>query len=174
MSMQNDSGSSASPGFQQVLTFVLGGETYGVDILQVQEIRVWSPVTQVPHAPRHVLGVMNLRGSIVPILDLRKHFGLKQVEFSATTVTIVLSVHTRGDRRAVGVVVDSVSEVVNVDPAELRPAPDLGSSAATEYIRGILPASDQMIMLLDFDRLITSSMSSAPAGPGTLAAVDAA
>src|SRR6187402_3906289 len=88
-----------APGSHQVLTFVLGDETYGVDILRVQEIRGWSPVTRIPQAPSHVLGVLNLRGSIVPIVDLRMRFSLERAEYNAVTVIIVLSVQSANGRR---------------------------------------------------------------------------
>src|SRR5215469_15963813 len=104
----------------QVLTFVLGNETYGVDILRVQEIRGWTSVTKIPHAPSHVLGVLNLRGSIVPIVDLRLRFELEQVEYTKVTVIIVLSVNSASGRREVGVVVDGVSDVVDLDPAAVK------------------------------------------------------
>ena len=92
-------GSEAAAGSQQVLTFVLGNETYGVDILRVQEIRGFTAVTKIPHAPAHVLGVLNLRGSIVPIVDLRMRFSLERAEFNAVTVIIVLSVQSSAGRR---------------------------------------------------------------------------
>src|SRR6201994_2763889 len=126
----------AGAGSHQVLTFVLGNETYGVDILRVQEIRGWSSVTKIPQAPSHVLGVLNLRGSIVPIVDLRLRFELEQVEYTKVTVIIVLSVNSSGGRREVGVVVDGVSDVVDLDPTAMKPAPDIGAAYATDYIRG--------------------------------------
>jgi purine-binding chemotaxis protein CheW len=141
-----------------VLTFVLGGETYGVDILRVQEIRGWSAVTKIPHAPSHVLGVLNLRGSIVPIVDLRMRFSLERAEYTAITVIIVLSVVSGAQRRDFGVVVDGVSDVVDVNGAEVKAAPDLGSRAATEHIRGLVQVSDRMVVLLDIDRLIGRDM----------------
>src|SRR3569623_1518423 len=101
-------------GSHQVLTFVLGNETYGVDILRVQEIRGWSAVTKIPHAPSHVLGVLNLRGSIVPIVDLRMRFSLDRAEYTPLTVIIVLSVESAVGRRDFGVVVDGVSDVIDV------------------------------------------------------------
>src|SRR3954454_13380900 len=88
-----------APGSQQVLTFVLGNETYGVDILRVQEIRGWAPVTKVPHAPPHVLGVLNLRGAIVPIVDLRMRFALDRAEYTGVTVIIVLSIQSHTGHR---------------------------------------------------------------------------
>ena len=152
---------STAPGSHQVLTFVLGTETYGVDILRVQEIRGWSAVTKIPHAPPHVLGVLNLRGSIVPIVDMRMQFNLERAEYSAVTVIIVLSVQSRKGPRDFGLVVDGVSDVVDVDGAQVKPAPDLGSRAATDHIRGLLPVADRMVVLLDIDRLISGQL------PGT-------
>ena len=143
---------------RQVLTFVLGNETYGVDILRVQEIRGWSAVTKIPQAPPHVLGVLNLRGSIVPIVDLRMRLSLERAEYTAITVIIVLSVVAAGGRRDFGVVVDGVSDVVDVKESEVRPAPDLGSRNATDYIRGLVPVSERMVVLLDIDRLIGSEL----------------
>ncbi len=138
----------------QVLTFVLGEETYGVDILRVQEIRGWSAVTKIPQAPPHVLGVLNLRGSIVPIVDLRMRFELDRAEYTAITVIIVMSVVTPSGRRDFGVVVDGVSDVVDVDSAQVRPAPELGSRSATDYILGLVSVAERMVVLLDIDRLI--------------------
>jgi purine-binding chemotaxis protein CheW len=155
----------------QVLTFVLGNETYGVDILRVQEIRGWSAVTKIPHAPSHVLGVLNLRGSIVPIVDLRMRFALDRAEYTAVTVIIVVSVISAAGRRDFGVVVDGVSDVVDVDTAEVKAAPELGSKAATDYIRGLVPVADRMVVLLDIDRLIASDMA---AFSGNLAPTEAA
>jgi purine-binding chemotaxis protein CheW len=141
-------------GSHQVLTFVLGDETYGVDILRVQEIRGWSAVTKIPHAPAHVLGVLNLRGSIVPIVDLRMRFALERVAYTTVTVIIVMSVNTPAGRRDFGVVVDGVSDVVDVNSAEVKPAPELGSRSATDYIRGLVSIAERMVVLLDIDRLI--------------------
>lgn len=157
----------------QVLTFVLGNETYGVDILRVQEIRGWSAVTKIPHAPSHVLGVLNLRGSIVPIVDLRMRFALDRAEYTTVTVIIVVSVLAAAGRRDFGVVVDGVSDVVDVNVEEVKPAPELGARSATDYIRGLVPVADRMVVLLDIDRLIGSDIaafSNTAAPPGTAAA----
>ena len=151
-------GAETEAGSQQVLTFVLGNETYGVDILRVQEIRGFSAVTKIPHAPSHVLGVLNLRGSIVPIVDLRMRFSLDRAEYNAVTVIIVLSVQSATGRRDFGVVVDGVSDVVDVKKAEVRPAPELGSASATEYILGLVPVAERMVVLLDIDCLIGNDL----------------
>lgn len=139
---------------RQILTFVLGNETYGVDILRVQEIRGWSAVTKIPHAPPHVLGVLNLRGSIVPIVDLRMRFALESVEYTAVTVIIVMSVVTSTGRRDFGVVVDGVSDVVDVNSAEVKPAPELGPRGSTDYLFGLVSIAERMVVLLDIDKLI--------------------
>ena len=145
-------------GSQQVLTFVLGNETYGVDILRVQEIRGFTAVTKIPHAPSHVLGVLNLRGSIVPIVDLRMRFDLDRADYNAVTVIIVLSIQSANGRRDFGVVVDGVSDVVDVPQADVRPAPEMGSTSATEYILGLVPVAERMVVLLDIDCLIGNDL----------------
>jgi purine-binding chemotaxis protein CheW len=158
MTITPANGTEVAAGSEQVLTFVLGNETYGVDILRVQEIRGFSAVTKIPHAPAHVLGVLNLRGSIVPIVDLRMRFNLERAEYNAVTVIIVLSVQSAAGRRDFGVVVDGVSDVVDVKKAEVRPAPELGSASATEYILGLVPVAERMVVLLDIDCLIGNDL----------------
>jgi purine-binding chemotaxis protein CheW len=159
-----------APGSHQVLTFILGSETYGVDILRVQEIRGWSPVTRIPQSPPHVLGVLNLRGSIVPIVDMRMRFSLEQAEYTAITVIIVLSVESATGRRDIGVVVDGVSDVIDVDHAQVKPPPDLGGQVNTEFIRGLAAISDNMIMLLDVDKLIGGDVADSAASSDVVAA----
>jgi purine-binding chemotaxis protein CheW len=141
-------------GSKQVLTFTLGDETYGVDILRVQEIRGWAPVTRIPQAPAHVLGVLNLRGSIVPIVDMRMRFNLERAEYTPLTVIIVLSVQSTLGRRDFGVVVDGVSDVIDVPLADMKDAPELGAHVNTEFIDGLAAVSGRMVMLLDIDHLI--------------------
>jgi purine-binding chemotaxis protein CheW len=145
---------AVAAGSNQVLTFTLGNETYGVDILRVQEIRGYSPVTRIPQSPAHVLGVLNLRGSIVPIVDLRMRFNLERAEYTALTVIIVLSVQSAVGRRDFGVVVDGVSDVIDVAVGDVKPAPELGSHVSTEFISGLAAVSGRMLMLLDIDQLI--------------------
>jgi purine-binding chemotaxis protein CheW len=140
---------------QQLLTFALANESYGVDIQRVQEIRGWSSVTPIPEAPHHVLGVQNLRGSIVPIIDLRARIGMSSVEPSATTVIIVLSIETGEGARTFGIVVDRVSDVTNLTAASLRPVPSMGNGASAEYLRGLLSLGDTMILVLDIDKLLS-------------------
>ena len=134
----------------QYLTVNLGNEEYGVDILAVREIRGWTPVTRIPQAPRYVLGVLNLRGAIVPVLDLRLRFGLSREEYTATTVCVIVMVAGR----QFGIVVDAVSDVVEVAPGSVRPVPDMGTTVDTEYLKGLTSSGERMVLLLDVDRLL--------------------
>ena len=153
--------SAVDAGSHQVLTFTLGDETYGVDILRVQEIRGYSTVTRIPQAPAHVLGVLNLRGSIVPIVDMRMRFNLDRAEYTPLTVIIVLSVESAAGRRDIGVVVDGVSDVIDVANADIKPAPELGAQVSTEFIEGLAAVSGRMVMLLDIDTLIGGDVAGA-------------
>ncbi len=146
----NDSAGAA----HQVLTFCLGSETYAVEILLVQEIRGWTSVTRLPQAPPHMLGMLNLRGSIVPVIDMRVRFGLEQAPFTPLTVIVVLSVPTEAGRREFGLVVDSVSDVVDIDPSDLKETPSLGNTASAELIKGLAAVADRMVILLNVDELI--------------------
>lgn len=157
--------SAGATGSKQVLTFTLGDETYGVDILRVQEIRGWAPVTRIPQAQAHLLGVLNLRGSIVPIVDLRMRFSLPRAEYTPLTVIIVLSVESAQGRRDFGLVVDGVSDVVDVAVGEVKPAPELGAQASTEFIAGLAAVAGRMVMLLDIDRLIGGEVAGATSVP---------
>jgi purine-binding chemotaxis protein CheW len=144
----------------QLLTFRLGTSTYGVDILRVKEIRGWSPVTRIPHSPPHVLGVLNLRGAIVPVVDLRLRFGMAEAGFSAMTVIIVLSVQTPNGQRDCGVVVDSVSDVVDVQPGSVKPAPTLKAGQGHDFIAGIATIDEEMLILLNVDELVARDLTS--------------
>ena len=150
---------------RQVLTFTLGDETYGVDILRVQEIRGWSPVTRIPQSPVHVLGVLNLRGSIVPIVDMRVRFSLEKAEFTPLTVIIVLSVKSAQGMREFGIVVDSMSDVIDIEAGSLKDAPDVGSHASAEHIQGLATVAERMVILLDLDRLMAVDLASAEPQP---------
>jgi purine-binding chemotaxis protein CheW len=145
----------------QMLTFCLGGESYGVDILRVKEIRGWSPVTRIPQSPAHVLGVLNLRGAIVPIIDLRLRFALQSAEFSPITVIIVLSLHTEEGVRECGVVVDSVSDVVDIAADAIKPPPTLTNGKTSDYINGIATVDDKMLIVLNVDDLIARDLMAA-------------
>lgn len=149
---------STADSSEQYLTFMLAGEEYGVDILRVQEIKGWDKVTRIPHTPDYVLGVINLRGAVVPILDLRRRFGLETIAFGPTTVVIVVRVMSGRDERTVGVVVDAVSEVYNVDAADTKPPPDVCGSVDTVFVKALATIEEKMLILLDIDRLIGNSI----------------
>jgi purine-binding chemotaxis protein CheW len=151
----NPSDTNAETGSAQFLTFLCDGEEYGIDILRVQEIKGWESATRVPHAAPYVLGVMNLRGMIVPVINLRTRFGLADRPFDASTVVIVVKMHGADRDRTVGIVVDAVSEVYGFTAAAIKPPPAVGGRADGACISGIATTSDRkMVMLLDIDRLI--------------------
>jgi len=152
-------GMTAGAGSRQVLTFSLGREVYGVDILRVKEIRGWSPVTRIPQSPDSVLGVLNLRGAIVPIIDLRVRFALASAEFNAMTVIIVLSLRTEQGQRECGVVVDNVKDVVDINVENIRPVPAMNAGTASEFIQGITTIDEQMLILLNPDDLVARELS---------------
>lgn len=138
----------------QFLSFALGNEEYGVDILRVQEIRSWEPVSRIPNVPSYEKGVVNLRGAIVPIIDLRERFGLSHAEYSPLTVVVVLQARMLGKTRIMGVVVDAVSDVVDIDKKSIQSSPNFGAKVSTEFINGLASVNDRMVMLLDVDKLL--------------------
>jgi purine-binding chemotaxis protein CheW len=135
---------------QQFLTFRLADEDYGVEILRVQEIKGYSRVTPLPNTPPEIKGVMNLRGTVVPILDLRIRFGLPENEYTRFTVIIVVTVGVK----VVGLIVDAVSDVLNVGASELVPTPDLGSGVDTSFMTGMARTGERLVTLLNIDRLV--------------------
>ncbi|MDX1694632.1 MAG: chemotaxis protein CheW [Ketobacteraceae bacterium] len=140
----------------QYLTFIMADEEYGVDILSVQEIRGWENVTPLPNSPRHVKGVINLRGTIVPIVDLRQRFGLQNIEYGPLTVVIVLKVESKQKERIMGIVVDAVSDVYALSGEDMRAAPDLGDHVDTAYIKGLVNVDNKMVILLEINELLGS------------------
>lgn len=155
----SSAGLQAEDGADQYLTFNLDGEEYGVDILRVQEIKGWSGVTPMPNMPESVLGVINLRGDIVPVIDLRRCFNIESVPFDETTVVIVLRVSdSRNEERTLGIVVDGVSEVHSIPASEVKPAPDLGSVIDAGSVRGLATRDNRMIIILDIDHLINEGL----------------
>jgi purine-binding chemotaxis protein CheW len=137
---------------REVLVFVLGKEEYGVDILKVQEIRGYDKVKPIPNAPDYLKGVINLRGIVVPIVDLRVRFRLEGIAYDQFTVVVILRIAGR----VIGVVVDGVSDVVALNAAEVREAPSLGSLVDSSYIAGLATRDDRMVLLLDIEKLLSS------------------
>ncbi|WP_448548642.1 chemotaxis protein CheW [Thalassotalea fusca] len=139
---------------KEYLTFKVKGEEFGVDILYVQEIRVWSSVTELPNKPNYFKGVINLRGVIIPVIDLRQRFDIEPLEYDAKTVTIILRSQKAERMNAVGIVVDSVSEVYKVNPKAIRQAPEFGSHIDSCFLSGLASIDDKLIILLDTKKLL--------------------
>jgi len=138
---------------QEFLTFTLGPEEYAIDILKVQEIRGYEQPTTIANAPPFIKGVINLRGIIVPIIDLRIKFGVGRADYTPFTVVIILSIGTR----VVGIVVDGVSDVTSLRAEQIRPAPDFAATVDTRYINGLGTISERMLIVVDIERLMLSS-----------------
>lgn len=136
----------------EYLTFTLGGETYGIEILKVQEIRSYEIATKIANTPDFIKGVINLRGSIVPIVDLRMRFNLSSVEYNDFTVVIILNLNNR----IIGIVVDSVSDVLALTSTQISPVPDLVASIDTKYLLGLATVEQQMLILLNIEQLMSS------------------
>jgi purine-binding chemotaxis protein CheW len=135
----------------EVVTFTLGEEEYGIDIQRVQELRGYDAVTCIANAPAHIKGVVNLRGILVPIIDMRIRFNLGEPRYDEFTVVIVLNI----GGRVVGMVVDSVSDVITLSAEQIRPAPQMGSALDTDYLIGLGTLDDRMLILVDIDRLMS-------------------
>ncbi len=153
----------------QYLTFLLGEEEYGVQILRVQEIKGYTGVTRIPNTPPYVKGVLNLRGTIVPIVDLRMKFGMPQEEYSKTTVIIVVEVKGR----VMGVIVDAVSDVMNIASKDIQPAPEFDDSVDVSFIDGIGSYGDSLVTFLDIDRVLSSEGIGAAGSLNDIATVEA-
>jgi purine-binding chemotaxis protein CheW len=141
---------------EQFLTFELAGESYGIEILKVQEIRGWESVREIPNTPDYIKGALNLRGEIVPIVDLRERFGMEKNEYSPVTVVIVLCVDNSQGSHVMGIVADAVSDVLDITIDDIKDSPKLGSKIDTRYMRGMHVGEKHMVMLLDTDKLLDS------------------
>ena len=144
--------SAAREATREVLVFILGAEEYGVDILKVQEIRGYDKVKPIPSAPDYLKGVVNLRGVIVPIVDLRVKFRLADIRYDQFTVVVILRIAAR----VIGVVVDGVSDVIALAPSEVKAAPRLGSVVDSSFIAGLATQAERMVLLLDIEKLLSS------------------
>ncbi len=139
----------------EFLTFTLGLEDYGLDILKVKEIRGWEKIRELHNTPEYIKGVLDLRGSIVPIVDLRIRFNLDDVDYLPTTVIVVLTIGDN-DEQMMGIVVDAVSDVLAITRDEIKIAPSLGSKIKTDYVIGMVTKEEHMVMLLDSEKLLDS------------------
>ncbi len=146
--MPSQQGTDVDTDSKEFLTFALGEEEYGVDILKVQEIRGYDAVTRLPDAPDYIKGVINLRGTIVPVIDMRLKFNLANADYTAVTVMIVLNVSDR---------IDSVSDVIRLASEQIRVVPELGATIDRQFLTGIGTLDERMLILLDIERLMTST-----------------
>lgn len=137
---------------REFLTFRLGREEYGIDILKVQEIRGYDTVTRIANAPAFIKGVINLRGIIVPLVDMRIRFSLGEPTYDQFTVVIILHI----GQRVMGMVVDSVSDVITLSADQIKPAPDMGATLNAGYLIGLGTLAERMLILVDIDKLMTS------------------
>lgn len=138
------------------LSFLLDNEEYGVDILRVQEVRGWAPVTRIPNAPDYLKGVLNLRGDIIPVIDLRERFGFTSRPYDEKTVVIVVTVLAANRQRSMGIVVDAVAETYEIDKEQLATAPLIGGAINPEFIQGLVTVNETMVVMLDLDRLMNA------------------
>lgn len=143
---------------KQYLTFLLEEQEYGLELFKIQEICGYAPITPIPNLPPHVRGVMNLRGTVLPVIDLRMKFRLPAVEYNKFTVIVIAKVK----EKTVGLLVDAVSDVLQVTPEQIRDAPDFGTSVDTEFIRGVFQTRDHLAVALNLEKLLTESELVAP------------
>ena len=151
MTVVSQSAEATKTGAREYLTFRLDQEEYGIDILKVQEIRGYEPPTRIAHAPTFLKGVVNLRGTIVPIVDMRLKFNCSKAEYNSFTVVIILNLRNR----VVGIVVDSVSDVMELSAESIRPAPDIESVIDNDCIMGLGSVGERMLILLDIEKLMS-------------------
>ena len=145
-------GAAAATSLREFLAFKLGAEEYGIDILRVQEIRSYEAPTRIANAPAFIKGVVNLRGVIVPIVDMRMKFNLETVSYDSFTVVIVLNIGSR----VMGMVVDAVSDVITLTPEQLRPVPEFSSAIECDHLLAIGAVQDRMLILVDIEKLMAS------------------
>ena len=140
----------------QILSFILGNEEYGVDILRVQEIKGWERTTNIPNVPNYVKGVINLRGAVVPIIDLRIRFNLPNITYDESTVVIILrSTDDTGADKLIGIVVDGVSDVHGIELDKLQSAPEINGTINTDFVKGLVTVGEKMVIVLDVDQLVS-------------------
>jgi purine-binding chemotaxis protein CheW len=152
-------GSAQAETGSQFLSFILGSEEYGIEILRVQEIRGYSAITPIPNTPPHIRGLINLRGTVAPVADLRAKFGMPAVEYNRFTVIILVAV----SGKTVGLIVDAVSDVLNLAEDRIQPPPDLGSQVDVRFLRGVVAFDDRLVGVLDLDRLLGEDVAAAGA-----------
>lgn len=155
----NQAATNTASNQREYLSFQLGEEQYAVEILQVQEIRGWQPVTTIPNTPEYFCGVLNLRGAIIPIVDLRLRFGMPFLAYSKTTVVVVLKL--REENKIIGLVVDAVSDTHLLDQTAIQSVPEMGEQIDTNFFEGLVDIDGQMVMLINIDYLMDNQTAKA-------------
>jgi purine-binding chemotaxis protein CheW len=140
----------------QYLTFKLDSDLFAVDVGKSREVLDFADVTRVPQTPDYMLGVINLRGSVVPVINLRRKFGMQEAEQTVDTCIIVMEIDVNDDKVVIGIVADAVQEVLDLDDSQIEPPPRLGTRLNTEFIKGMGSMDDQFVILLDIDRVFTA------------------
>ena len=154
---ENNEIDNGKANIEQYLSFIMDKEEYAVGILSVREIRGWEPVTVIPNTPDYVKGFINLRGIVVPIIDLRQRFNLEVVEYTDTTVVIILNTTNEVDcKTLIGIIVDAVSEVYDIATDSIRQSPNLGNQIDTDFIKGIVDIDDKMVILTEVHTLLNT------------------
>ncbi len=153
-------------GLAQYLTFTVADEEYGVSVLAVREILEYGAVTRVPRAPAHIRGVMNLRGRVVPLIDLAVRLGLSPAALTPRTCVVVVEVELEGDRAIMGLVVDAVSQVIDLGPRDIEAPPPFGATVEAELLSGMARAGKRFVLLLDLERVLATAF--AAAGPSSV------
>ncbi len=143
-----------SSAMTQYLTFDLLGEMYGVEILKVKEIRGWEEIRDIPNTPDYIKGALNLRGEIIPIVDLRVRFMMGEVTYTPITIIIILAVQTDTGETVIGIVADAVSDVLDISRDDIQEKPNLGSKIDMQFMLGLSVTADNMVMLLDVDKVL--------------------
>ena len=159
-------GATAVEQAAQYLTFTLGEEVFALDITQVREVLDYTAITRVPRMPEFMRGVINLRGSVVPVVDLRLKFGMSVTERTVNTCIIIAEVAIEGERTLLGALADSVQEVIDLEAGQIEPPPRLGSSIRAEFIRGMGKRDERFVIILDVDRIFSSDELSLVQGGG--------
>jgi purine-binding chemotaxis protein CheW len=141
---------------RQYLTFKLGNETFGIDVAKVREVLDFTSITEIPRTPNFMRGVINLRGSVVPVVDLRICFAMSKTERTRNTCIVVVEVQLEGEATVIGALADSVEEVIDLEPDQIQPAPEIGSQIRTDFIMGMGKREAQFIVILDIDRVFSA------------------
>lgn len=152
----NDMSENISNEVKSYLAFELSKDIFALDVLQVREILEYNTVTRIPQMPGYIKGVINLRGSVVPVIDMREKFGLEQSEITVDTCIIVVEVEIDGEASVIGALVDSVQEVFELEPDEIEPAPRMGTRLNTKFIKGMGRRDEEFVIILDIDKVFSS------------------